>query len=112
MQLQAIRDLSALVFGNKHRLELLAAITEAGVTGVCARDLSTRMGIAPSLLTLQMQAFERNGLVRRIGPKPGRDRRVFYAAVASPLWTGIAKMVEDLGMRGDRSAPTHEGEAS
>ena len=111
MQLSTLRDLSALVFGNKHRLELLAAIVEAGASGVSARDLSSRMNVPPSLLTPQMKALERRGLVQRIGPSPGGDRRVFYAAMPSPLWTGMAKMVEDLGMYDDRATPAHENVA-
>jgi len=98
MQVNSIRELSVVVFGNKHRLELLAELVRAPQPGLCAADLSRRLDVPASVLTPQMRALERVRLVRRTGPGRGRDRRVFYAIEPSPLWTGLAKLTEELGL--------------
>ena len=87
-----------MVFGNKHRLELLAELARAAAPGVCAADLARSLGVPASVLTPQMKALERMSLVRRTGPGRDRDRRVFYAIEPSPLWTGLARLTRELGM--------------
>ena len=98
MQVGSIRELSAVVFGNRHRLELLAELVRATEPGVCAADLSRRLDVPASVLTPQMKALERMRLVRRTGPGRGKDRRVFYAIEPSPLWTGLARLTQELGI--------------
>jgi hypothetical protein len=98
VQLDELRGLSSAVFGHRYRLELLAALVEAGEAGgVCLTQLADDCGVASSVYYPSLKLLVSAGLVRRVGKAAG-DARVFYAPMQGPVWAGLRRMVEDLGV--------------
>jgi hypothetical protein len=96
MVISELRRVSAVAFGHRYRLELLAALAvAAGGQGICLTLLGDCCGVQPSVYYPPVKAMEAAGLVLR-ADRPRADRRILYARTATPVWTWLRRMVEDL----------------
>lgn len=93
MKADEVREVSTAIFGNRYRLELLAALVKTSA-GVCASDLARELDVPASSLTTLLKALERKGLVGR--QSHSSDRRVHYSVRPSPIWDGLTRLVEVL----------------
>ncbi|GAB3807163.1 ArsR family transcriptional regulator [Micromonospora zhanjiangensis] len=99
MPIERVRRLSSAVFGHRYRLELLAALVTAGDKGICVTTLAAKGRAATSVFYPPLKVLRAAGLVRRAA-RTG-DRHVYYAATDDAAWTGIRRMVQDLGLGAD-----------
>jgi hypothetical protein len=98
MTITEARMLSLVAFGNKYRLELIAALGLADPgKGISLTLLATCCGAPTSAYYPPVKAMERHGMVQRTGRIPD-ERRVLYARTGGPVWTGFQQMAENLGM--------------
>lgn len=95
---EQLRRLSSAVFGNRYRLELLAALVAAEDEGICVTTLAAGGGTATSVYYPPLKQLVDVGLVRRVDPPPG-ERRVHYATTDNAAWTGLRQMMQDLGVQ-------------
>lgn len=95
---QPTRRVSSVVFGNRHRLELLLALAAAGEEGICVKDLADSCGVATSVFHAPLQTLIVAGLVERRRAR-GHNRRVFYAFTDVGAWTRLPELVHDLSSR-------------
>ena len=70
----AIRALAALA--HEFRLEIYRLLVRQGPAGLPAGSIGGHVGLAPSSLTLHLQALQRAGLIRQARV----SRRLFYSA--------------------------------
>jgi hypothetical protein len=93
-----MRRFSAVAFGHRYRLELIAALGFAGVNqGICLTLLGDCCEVKPSVYHPPIKAMQGEGMVMSTGR--GRpDRRVLYARTAIPFWTALQRMAEDLAV--------------
>lgn len=89
------RRISAAVFGNRHRLELLVALAEAGEAGVNLSELSDAQGVAASVYYGPIRALISVGLVDRLGRVAG-DRRCWYRRRESRFWDHVRSLAGEL----------------
>lgn len=90
--------LSLVAFGNKYRLELIAALGLADPgKGISLTLLASCCGAPTSAYYPPLKVMERHGMVRRTGRIPN-GRRVLYARTSGPVWTGLQRMAENLAM--------------
>ncbi|WP_370945334.1 hypothetical protein AB5J62_40635 [Amycolatopsis sp. cg5] len=89
------RRVSAAVFGNRHKLELLLALAQAGDQGVNLSALSDERGVFTSVYYGPIRDLIEVGLVERLGRMPG-DRRCWYRRRESTLWDGVRAVAVDL----------------
>lgn len=86
----SVRDISKLLFGNRLRLEVAAAIARDDA-GVChAAGLAAQLGVNNNQAAAELKNLERAGILERTA-SPG-TRRVEYRRLASPFW-GLASEV-------------------
>ena len=88
MDCPAERRVSAVLFGNRHRLELLAALADAGDEGVNLSDLAKAQGVLANVYYAPLRALLEAGLVDRLGKTSG-DRRCWYRRRESRVWNGV-----------------------
>ncbi|MGY1440103.1 hypothetical protein [Streptomyces reniochalinae] len=67
---EELRRLSAGVFGNRYRAELIAALA-AGSDGFCLGDLALTRHVSPSVYHPPVRTLVTLGLVERLDPAPG-----------------------------------------
>ena len=89
------RRISVLLFGNRHKLDLLAALAEAGDGGVSVSTLADRHGVAASVYYAPLTDLMEAGLVVRLDPVP-RDRRRWYVRVEHRAWRSLRSLAQDL----------------
>src|SRR5690242_19024016 len=85
------RRVSAVLFGNRHKLELLAALAEAGDEGVNLSQLSEAQGVKPSVYYGPLRDLMRAGLVDRLGRKSD-DRRCWYGRRQNRFWDCVRSL--------------------
>lgn len=85
------------MFGNRYRLELVAALALAKSTdGICLTLLAgDRGGLAASVYYPSARSLVAAGLARRVR-MTGPERLVLYARRQGPAWKGLRHMVKDL----------------
>jgi hypothetical protein len=89
----AERLVSARLFGNRHKLELLLALASAEDGAVSLSELAdANGGVSPSVYYAPIRDLTSAGLVERVAPVPGERRRWyrrsghrFWASAATPL---------------------------
>jgi DNA-binding transcriptional ArsR family regulator len=89
------RRVSAVLFGNRHRLELLAALAHAGDEGVNLSDLANVQGVSANVYYAPLRALLEAGLVERLGKTSG-DRRCWYRRRESKVWAGVRFLTKEL----------------
>ena len=84
------------MFGNRYRLELVAALALAKSTeGICLTLLAgDRGGLAASVYYPSARSLVAAGLARRVR-MTGPERLVLYARRQGPAWKGLRHMVKD-----------------
>jgi DNA-binding transcriptional ArsR family regulator len=90
------RQVSVVLFGNRHKLELLAALAEAGDDGVNLSQLSEVQGVSPSVYYGPLRDLMRAGLVDRLGRRREGDRRCWYGRRRNRFWDGVRSLVAEL----------------
>lgn len=89
------RRISAAVFGNRHRLELLVALADAGDEGVNLSQLALAQGVSTSVYYGPIRGLISAGLVDRLGRVSG-DRRCWYRRRGGRFWECMPSLVSDL----------------
>jgi hypothetical protein len=97
MGVDELRGLSSVMFGNRYRLELVAALALARSTeGICLTRLAgSRGGLAASVFYPSARSLVAAGLARRVR-MTGPERLVLYARRQGPAWKGLRRMMKDL----------------
>ena len=107
MGVDELRGLSSVMFGNRYRLELVAALALAKSTeGICLTLLAgSRGGLSASVYYPPVRSLVSAGLARRVRASGG-ERRVLYARRQGPAWKGLRRLMEDLEVSMDLSNVT------
>ncbi|MCK2241838.1 MULTISPECIES: hypothetical protein [unclassified Crossiella] len=84
-----------LLFGNRHKLELLAALARAGDNGVNLSDLAVQQGVAASVYYPPINDLLRAGLVDKL-PQRLPDRRRWYRRAEGSVWEPMGVLAEGL----------------
>lgn len=92
--MEPVRTFSRGLLGHAYRLELLAAIAQAGEDGVVISELAHDRGVSASVYYPPLEALDALGMITRV-PEVG-SRRVRYIAASSPAWAGVAQLAADL----------------
>jgi len=87
--------MSAVLFGNRHKLELLVALAEAGNEGVNLSTLSDTQGVSPSVYYGPIKDLISVGLAERLG-RVSNDRRCWYRRRHSGFWNGFSSLAGEL----------------
>lgn len=87
--------MSAVVFGNRYRLELLVALARAGDEGVNLTRLGELSGASPNVYYAPIKDLISVGLVERLG-RVGGDRRCWYRRCGTEVWDRLRMFAEGL----------------
>ncbi|WP_181412105.1 ArsR family transcriptional regulator [Streptomyces griseorubiginosus] len=93
---EELRRLSAGVFGNRYRAELITALADAGDTGVCLGDLALARQVPASVYLPPAHTLITLGLVQRVPPVPGERRRFYRRCGSAQAWQSLAAAVTRL----------------
>ncbi|MEV6427228.1 hypothetical protein [Nocardia sp. NPDC051463] len=89
------RLMSAAMFGNRYRLELLVALAESGEQGVNLSELAEARTVAPSVYYGPIRDLLDAGLVERLGRTAG-DRRRWYRRCEYRFWDVVLTLAQEL----------------
>ncbi|WP_144082847.1 MULTISPECIES: hypothetical protein [unclassified Micromonospora] len=90
------RWLSACLFGNQHKLELLGALASAVDGRINLTEVARIHGVAPAVYYAPVKDLMGLGLLDRIARVPG-DRRQWYQRCGSEqVWAAIGSLVHSL----------------
>jgi hypothetical protein len=101
------RSLSACLFGNRHRLELLVALAEASDGRVNLGALAAERGVQAAVYYGPMRDLLAMRLAVRVELVPGDRRRWYRRAGGDRVWEAVA--VFAAGLRGHLAAITGSG---
>jgi hypothetical protein len=104
MDEEELRRLSAGVFGNRYRAELIAALATAGDSGVCLGDLAQTRRVPASVYLPPVRTLITLGLAERVPPVPGQRRRWYRMRGNAQAWQSLAATVARLQ---EHQAPQH-----
>lgn len=93
---EQMRRVSAKLFGNRYRAELMLALVRADTQGVCMGDLAVRYGVQPSVYRAPMGALMSLGLVEAVPLVAGERRRWHRINARSPLWPLLQPLLDCL----------------
>jgi DNA-binding transcriptional ArsR family regulator len=86
---------SAVLFGNRHKLELLTALVEAGDDGVSLSDVADAQGVAASVYYGPLRPLIDAGLVERLGRR-AEGRRCWYRRRENAFWGYVEVIIQGL----------------
>lgn len=84
-----------MLFGNRYRLDLLAALAEAGDDGANLWDLAQAHGVPASVYYGPLRDLLGLRLATRLGSRPG-DRRCWYRRSDHRLWDCVRSLISAL----------------
>lgn len=93
---EELRRLSAGIFGNRYRAELIAALAAAGEGGVCLGDLALTQQVSASVYLPPARTLIALGLAERIPPRTGERRRWYRSCGSAQAWQSLAATVARL----------------
>lgn len=93
---EQMRCVSAKLFGNRYRAELMLALAHAGTQGVCMGDLALRNGVPPGVYRAPMEALMSLGLAEALPAVAGERRRWHRMTAQSPLWPLLRPLLDCL----------------
>ncbi|MGX5397151.1 hypothetical protein ACWLMY_35485 [Streptomyces anulatus] len=96
MAQEQMRRVSAKLFGNRYRAELMLALAQAGTQGVCLGDLGLRQGVVPGVYRAPMGALMSLGLVEPLPATAGERRRWYRMTPQSSLWPLLRPLLDRL----------------
>nr|PPQ62039.1 hypothetical protein C5F59_39400 [Streptomyces sp. QL37] len=96
MPQEQMRRVSAKLFGNRYRAELMLALAQAGTRGVCMGDLGLRNGVSPGVYRAPMEALVSLGLVEALPAAAGERRRWHRRTAQSSLWPLLRPLLDCL----------------
>ncbi|MFE2750531.1 hypothetical protein ACFXGA_00855 [Actinosynnema sp. NPDC059335] len=91
------RRASLLVFGNRYKLELLAALATAGQEGVNLSALADEQGVSASVYYGPVEDLLQAGLAEKL-PRQLPDRRRWYRRTEGAVWQSLRTLAEELAM--------------
>ncbi len=102
-----IRDLSALVFGNMYRLEILAVIASAPGGQVTVHEIARTLGVNDNSVSPTVRKLREAHLLTDVphADSPSKPLR----RAQTPLWQGIDSFVSQLGVQ---LQPLNHGQAT
>ena len=92
-QHERVRTRSKLVFGNRDRLEVMAAIARSADGMVNATDLGAEIGMVQSRVRNQLVALAEAGMLTAYPRSP--DVKRWYQRNECPLWAAGLAVYED-----------------
>ncbi|MFE7128348.1 hypothetical protein [Streptomyces sp. NPDC057617] len=93
---EQMRRVSAKLFGNRYRAELMLALAHAGTQGVCMGDLAVRYGVQSSVYRAPMGALMSLGLAEALPAVAGERRRWHRITAQSSLWPFLRPLLDCL----------------
>ncbi len=87
--------MSALLFGNRYKLDLLAALADAGKGGVSVSALAAAHKVPASVYYAPLKDLLEAGLAIRLAPVPG-ERRRWYVASKHRVWRTVRVLAREL----------------
>ncbi|MGH8514979.1 MAG: hypothetical protein ACREV8_13770 [Gammaproteobacteria bacterium] len=94
-QSEEVRRISKLLYGNKLRLEIGAAIARAEPGLVFARGLGGELGVPDSMVHEELKKLAQAGILS-MHPRPTGQQIQYYERLPSPFWDGCRALVEHL----------------
>jgi hypothetical protein len=88
---EAIRELSTVVFGQRYRLEVMAAIARSHGGLVCLTDLADELGVRTSNIQKPLTSLTDSYLISRL--PAGDSKRRFYRRNDSAAWVFALELV-------------------
>ena len=92
-----VRDLSALVFGNMYRLEILAVIASAPGGEVTVHEIAKTLGVSDNNVSPTVRKLREAHLLT--DPPHADSRSKLLRRAQTPLWQGIDSFVSQLGVQ-------------
>lgn len=89
--------MSAAMFGNRYKLELLVALAEAGDEGVNLTHLGEVCGAPPNVYYGPIKDLISVGLAERLGRVSG-DRRCWYRRRGAAVWERFRALADTLAL--------------
>jgi DNA-binding MarR family transcriptional regulator len=89
-----VTELSKLLFGNRDRVLVAAAVADAEAGTLFARALAGATGLTDSRVQKQLKQFEAAGLLVRM-PQVGGERCVFYERRPSAYWDAAIALAQE-----------------
>lgn len=89
------RRVSSLLFGNRHRLELLAALAESEDGRVNLSLLADEQGVPPSVYYGPIKDLMIAGVVTKL-PQISRERRRWYERSGDGFWDSVRQLLGHL----------------
>jgi hypothetical protein len=90
------RSLSACVFGNRHRLELLVALSEAPDGRVNLGALADQHGVQASVYYPSIRSLQEIRLVKQADRVVGDRRRWYERCGSGQAWESLARVTAEL----------------
>lgn len=84
-----------LLFGNRHKLELLTALAHASDGRVNLSELAAEQQVAPSVYYPPIRDLLQAGLVEML-PRTLPDRRRWYRRVEGKVWKSMRSFTAEL----------------
>ena len=89
---EVIRALSVVVFGQRHRLELMTAVARSEDGIVCLKDLAEEQRVSSSSLQKPLKDLLSAGLLSAL--PSGDSKRRYYQRTPSAAWEFAVELVE------------------
>ncbi len=94
---ERLRGLSAEVFGNMYRLEILATIASAPGGQVTVHEIAKTLGVNDNRVSPTVQALRKARFLTDVPHVDARSKPLRRAQ--TPLWQGIDSFVSELGVQ-------------
>lgn len=90
---ERLREVSAKLFGNRYRAEVLLALAVSDSRGVCLGDLAVSRSVASNVYQAPVQALVDAGLAVRVPREPGERRQWYRRSDDVELWRCLADLL-------------------
>ncbi|HWL76496.1 winged helix-turn-helix domain-containing protein [Microbacterium sp.] len=103
IQPEPLRQLSRVVFGQEHRLELMLAIADNGDGVVTLGQMAAVLGVSPSSIQKPFHALVEAGMLTSVRTED--PRRKFYLANNSSGWAWARELAAHAEVSTVKGAP-------
>jgi hypothetical protein len=105
MRVDDVRGLSACVFGQRHKLELLAALATASEGKVNLSELATANAVRSSVYYPAVKDLISAGLLCQLSGAGQDARRWYQRRGSAALWASVEGLTDELRAAGRNLAP-------